>query len=587
NRGRRMSIRRAMAIAFCVVICAAQERAQESDVLLRAMQDEIRRAPALKLDGFEPPYFVEYSVDDVRGFTVSAMLGGLLTHNTTRLRMPRVQVRLGSYAFDNTNYVFTDIFARAASAGAMPLDDDYATLRRHFWLATDRGYKAAVQTLARKSAALRNITQQEPLEDFARAPATRMVLDVGPPKADEQAWVARTRALSGILARFPAVTSSGADFEFIHSAFYLANSEGAALRLPDHLATLRARASAQAPDGMPVRDAVIFQAIELEQMPSELDMRRAIEQIGANVTALASAPRGEDYSGPVLFEAAAAAQLLAQVLGNNLALVRRPVAEPGRPAQVMSSELEGRQGSRILPEWMDVVDDPTQQTWRGRPLFGHYPVDMEGVVPQPLTLVEKGVLKNFLLTRQPVRGYPMSNGRGRMPGSFGTRAAMFGNLFVRATQSTPPAKLKEMLIEMCQKRDKPYGLLVRKLDFPSTASFDELRRLSMAAGQRGGGRPVSPPILVYKVYRDGREELVRGLRFRGAGVRTLRDIYAAGDDDQAFDYLANNSPLALVGASSFVVAATVVAPSLLFEDLEMERVEEDWPKLPLVPAPSL
>ena len=51
---------------------------------------------------------------------------------------------------------------------------------------------------------------------------------------------------------------------------------------------------------------------------------------------------------------------------------------------------------RIMPEIFDVTDDPTQ------PLFGHEEVDDEGVPDKPLSLVEKGVLKDFLRTRQPV-----------------------------------------------------------------------------------------------------------------------------------------------------------------------------------------
>ncbi len=570
-------------IAAATLSLAAQPA---DDVILRAMRDELARVSGLRLNNVEPPYYAEYLIDDVRVFSASATLGGLLTRNKIHRRLPRIQVRTGSYAFDNTSYVFSDFFTRGSSGGAMPLDDDYTALRRHLWLATDAAYKGAVEALARKRAALRNVTQQEPLDDFTRAEPVRLVLPVEAPAADEEAWVARARTLSAAFSAFPAVLASGVEVEYLHSASYIVNTEGTAIRMPDHLASVRVRASGQAPDGMPVRDSVFFQALDLAGLPSEAEMRSGIEQAAKNVTALASAPRAEDYSGPVMMEPAAAAQLFAQLLGMNLAIPRRPVGEPGRPAPFLASELEGRQGSRILPEWMDVVDDPTQKEWRGRPLFGHYPVDMEGVVPKPLVAVEKGVLKNFLLTRQPIRGFSGSNGRGRMPGAFGARAAMFGNLFVRAAQTTPAAKLKDALIEMCQRRDKPYGILIRKLDFPSTASFDELRRMTTAAGQRGGGRPVSSPLLVYRVYRDGREELVRGLRFRGLSARSLRDIFAAGDDERAFDFLANGNPLSLAGSSNFVVAATVVAPSMLFEDLELERVEEDWPKLPLVPAPS-
>src|SRR6185312_8512950 len=131
-----------------------------------------------------------------------------------------------------------------------------------------------------------------------------------------------------------------------------------------------------------------------------------------------------------------------------------------------AGEFEGRLGTRVLPEFLTVVDDPTQKEWRGRPLFGSYEVDREGVVPKPLRLVEKGVLKNYLLTRQPVRGFEGSNGRARLPGSFGASTPGFSNLFISASETVPVAELKKKLIELITTRAKPYAIIVRKMDFP-------------------------------------------------------------------------------------------------------------------------
>jgi TldD protein len=261
------------------------------------------------------------------------------------------------------------------------------------------------------------------------------------------------------------------------------------------------------------------------------------------------------------------------------------VADGGRGGGGFTpSELEGRLGARVLPESFDVVDDPTQKEWRGRPLFGSYDADREGVAPKPLHVVEKGVLKGYLLTRQPVRGFEGSNGHARTPGSFGAASALAGNLFVSSTETTPVGELKKKLLELIQARGKPYGIIVRKMDFPSSGSIDEVRRL-LAGNQ--GGKPVSLPLLVYKIYPDGREELVRGLRFRGFNARSLKDILAAGDDPQVFEYLDNPAPFAVIGGSGFTAEACVVAPSILIDDLELHPLEEELPKLPIVPAPEI
>src|SRR5262249_21382640 len=162
---------------------------------------------------------------------------------------------------------------------------------------------------------------------------------------------------------------------------------------------------------------------------------------------------------------------------------------------------------------------------------------------------EKGVLKGFLLTRQPVRGYEGSNGRARMPGAFGAQLAGFSNLFISAGESVPVGELKKQLLSMSQSRSNPYGVIIRKMDFPSSPSYEEVRRL--LAAQSGSARPVSMPLLVYKIFPDGREELVRGLRFRGLNARSLKDIIAAGNDSTVFEFMDSPAPFALMGAASF------------------------------------
>ena len=120
---------------------------------------------------------------------------------------------------------------------------------------------------------------------------------------------------------------------------------------------------------------------------------------------MAKAATGEAYSGPILFEGVAGAQLFAEILGSQLALPRRPVANAGQSSRFSPSELEGRLGSKILPPQFTVVDDPTQTEYRGQSLFGSYPVDSEGVQPKPVTVVENGLFKVPLLSRQPIAGF--------------------------------------------------------------------------------------------------------------------------------------------------------------------------------------
>jgi hypothetical protein len=287
---------------------------------------------------------------------------------------------------------------------------------------------------------------------------------------------------------------------------------------------------------------------------------------------------GDNYTGPVLFEGVASAQIMAELLGRNLHISRKPVTAQGRDAQAATTDLEGRRGVRIMPEIFDVTDDPAQ------PLFGQEDVDDEGVAEHPISLVEKGVLKDFLRTRQPVRGYTESNGRARLAGNFGAEVPAPTNLLIKARETSSIADLKKKLIDLIQQRDLPYGLIVRKMDFPSSAGLEEARKILSAAGSN---RPVSIPLYVYRLYPDGHEELVRGERFRGLNARSLKDILAAGDDSVTFNYLDNSAPFALLGYGSSAASVSVVAPSVLIDDLEVTKVDDELPKLPVVPAPVL
>jgi predicted Zn-dependent protease len=578
-----------LSIALATLALLAQSPANEQDVVLRAMTGELERSKALRVVDLDKPYYIEYSLEDTDTFNAAATLGGLLASSRSRARVPQVQVRVGDYAFDNTNHVYSGYYQGARyDPEQWPLDNNYGVLRQCFWLATDRAYKAALEGIARKRASLKNASNADTLPDFGKVEPVRSIQNVRTVNYDESQWTNRVVQLSDIFLAYPELYTSTVTTQIYHGISYFANSEGTVERVADDVVELHARASAQAADGTPLHDSVTFASLELEGMPSGLDVRRGVTEVATNVQALLKAPVGEGYSGPVLFEGAAAAQLLAQLIGDNLNVPRRPVTDPGRPARFLASEFESKLNSRILPEWMDVVDDATQKEWRGRPLLGYYPFDMEGVAPKPVIAVEKGVLKSFLTTRQPVKNAPGSNGHARLQGSYGARSAAPGNLFIRASQAKPAAQLKAQFIDMIKQRDKPYGLLVRKLDYPSSASMRELQALFTGMAQSGGSsRPVSPPVLVYRVYPDGREELVRGLRFRGLNVRSLRDIVAASEENYAFDYINNAAPFAMIGAGGFLAPTTVVAPALLFEEVEFEHPQDEQSKPPLVPPPPI
>ncbi len=568
-----------MRFPIAMLVAAAIAAAAQPDPVLDAMKAELQRSETLKLGQLEKPYFISYAVDDVHVWSASAMLGGLISSSEREFRIPEVRMRVGDYSFDNTN--FSGSGGPRFGRRGFPLEDDPMVVRQYLWLESDSAYKSALQAVARKRAALRSVTVSDQLADFAKAQPFVLSEAHKPARFDLKAWDDRARRVSALFSAYPALRSSLIELSAMDGVHRFVSSEGSAIEIPQQLGAVQIRAAAQAPDGMIVRDIDIFYTNDLARMAEESALENAARSLGDKVTKLAAAPVGASYSGPILFEGIAGPQLLAQILGRNLHIARKPVATTGAPNQTAMTELEGRRGVRIMPEFFDVIDDPTL------PLFGHEEVDDEGVPDKKVVLVEHGVLKDFLRTRNPVRGYADSNGHARVTGGPGGELPEPSNLMVKASETSSIADLRRKMMDLCQQRGLPYGIVIRKLDFPSAAPFDEARRLLMAAASGGSVRPVSVPVYVYRVYADGHEEMIRGVRLRSVNARSLKDILAAGNDANTLSYLENEMPFALLGAGGSTAEVAVVAPSLLIDDLELTNIDDELPKLPLVPSPLL
>jgi hypothetical protein len=235
---------------------------------------------------------------------------------------------------------------------------------------------------------------------------------------------------------------------------------------------------------------------------------------------------------------------------------------------------------------MSLIDDPLQEEFHGTLLAGAYKIDDEGVPAQRLVLVQNGVLKSYLSSREPVRTIDASNGHGRLPGAFGSEQAVPGNLFIEAGNTAKEKDMKAKLLEKVKAAGLRYGILIRRLDFPSTAGGNELQSIGRQLQKGGYSRSLNSPLLAYREYPDGREELVRGLRFKDFSAKDLRDISLASDQPFAFSYVSNGSSFNHADAGSSATTVSVIAPSLLFDSLDLAQADNEPGKLPVVPAPA-
>jgi len=554
-----MKMRAALLVAVLSVAGLWAAADPVADPVYDAMQAELKRSMSLSLKELEKPYFISYAVDDGKTWSGTAAHGGLLSAHAGRFRRPEVQVRVGDYNFDNTNSGGGRGRGGASySLGGFPLDDDPAVIRQYLWLETDSAYKGAVQAIAQKRAAQGSVNLAAQLPDFAPAKPFTLTEDRPLIPFDDKTWNDRIRRVSALFEKYTNLRDSVVTYSAADGVHRYINSEGTAIRQMQSDGTVQIAASVQSPDGMMLRDGAMFYSLDATKMPSEDDLTRAAQNLAEELTKLAAAPLGEAYSGPILFEGVASAQLMAELLGRNLHMTR-PAAggrggrggRGGPGGRGGTTELEGRRGSRIMPDMFNVIDDPTL------PLFGHTEVDNEGVPSTRVSLVEKGVLKDFLRTRLPMQGFAESNGHALLGNSPAPT-----NLIVTTTDKSPLADMKKNLIDLCRQRNLAYGVIVRKLDFPS-----------VGGGGQGG---VAEPLYVYKVYADGHEEMIRGVRLRNVDARSLKDILSAGDDSARLDYEEGGS-----------ADVTVEAPSVLIDDLEMEKVSDTLPKLPIAPSPLL
>ena len=576
---------------------AQAQSEQKEEGLSQALRDELARSTEkLQLAKLERPYFIAYRVDEIDDFSFSATCGSLLyVRDAKPVRTLGVELRVGNYEFDNTNFAGMGGIGFSFSPGSrwfdfgqLPLDDDYIEVRRQIWLATDAQYKRALEQLAAKKAALQNRTRTENLADFSKEETTKTRDDRAPVRMERSDAEGLVRELSKQLGAMSDLNSSKIDLTVSNVRTLYLNSEGTSYIKSQPLITLTASASTQAIDGMVLADSLSFYGSSLTSFPVRALIAAEVGGMAERVLQLRNAPALERYNGPVLFEGRAAAELFRDVFASALVGQRKPVSGDSEIAAVFSRFTQGRGssfadkiGARVLPDFLSVVDSPTTSAYKNEPLFGGYPVDDDGVRARETHLVDNGILKTLLTSRAPIEGVPHSTGNHRSIG------AVPSNLIVTTSKVFSEAELQSQFMELVKKRGLEYGVTIRELGDagPST----EEQAMSMVAAMTGQGEQGKNILLAYKVYPDGREELVRGARLSEMNVESFREIVAASNSTvftspqpPQFD-LSTISSLAANGSSMPLVS--YVVPSLLFEDVTLTKPSQELPKLPFSAPP--
>jgi TldD protein len=585
---------------------ASAQVPKDNDHTLQAMRDEMARSKTrleLKIPGTpqpQRPYYVEYRLLDLDVREVVAEFGALVASNHTRNRFMDVEARIGDYKLDSSNFISDDGFRGfIGPTGSVGIDRDYDSLRQDLWIATDQAFKEAVETYSRKQAYLSSLARQSDIDDFAKAAPLQLIEPLITPDWSNRNWEQEARETSATLRAFPQIYEARVTYYLVYATEYLLTSEGTEIRTNRCFAAIESGMNTLADDGMQINHMYATYAPKPADLPSVDAVKKALNVTGSELMALRAAPPAQDYTGPVLFEARAAAPLLAQVLTPAINGSRPPVSFTPVMEQLLTglggkSDWVGRMGARVLPPGVSLIDDPGAKEAHGTALLGAYAVDDEGVRAEKVTIVDNGNAKQLLMSRRPGPDSDISNGHGRSAFINDAKPTM-SNLFFKSTETLSPADLKKKFLDECRSEKLPYCLVVREMDNPAISLLhqDDFSELLASFGG-GAGTGDRLPLIVYKVYpEDGREEMVRGARIIGLNTRMLRNLGGIGNDDFVYNYMQSQvsgfagTALGAFGSAQNGLPASLVAPSLLFDDLEVRGARGEPKRLPLLPAPSM
>lgn len=537
-----------------------------SEILFDALGTELTRSfTSLQNRESDPLYFLSYRVVETRSHSISASMGSLLASDPSHGRSLDVEARVGTPKLDSTHQIRGAFeFGADPASAQLPTENDIDAIRAAAWRATDRAYKSAVERLLKvKTNETVKVEAEDTSDDFAIVPPSQYDEPLVSLKLDVKAWEERLRRLSKPFADHPSILDSSlalsADAE---NRFYV-NNEGTKLQFGRTALRIILTADTKADDGMDINLFDSFEAPDEEHLPDEATLAAAVTQMIDRLEKLRKAPIVEPYAGPAIIMNRACGVFFHEIFGHRIEGHRQKDVEEG---QTFTKKVN----TEIMPTFLSVYDDPTLAKFGATFLNGRYQYDDEGVPGQRVNLVEKGVLKSFLMSRSPIANFPHTNGHGRCSAG-NSPVSRQGNLFVEAdpAQRVTFARLREMLLEEIKKQGKPYGMIFHDISGGFTTT------------ERSGPQAFKViPLYVVRVYADGREdEVVRGVDLVGTPLASITKILAAADDDAVFN--------GVCGAESGWVPVSAVAPSVLVSEMEIEKKEKSQERPPILPNPRL
>jgi len=508
-------------------------------------------------------YFMSYTLHDTRTIVMHASVGALQRSDDSRSRFATVEVRVGDYTLDNTHPMRGDSRGGGPRGNqvSLPLTDDEKPIRLALWRATDRTFKQASEALTRvRTNVAAKVREEDPSPDFSHEEAQTYTGEPAHVAIDFKAWEERIRRVSAPFGSDPLVLSSSVSLSIEADDRIYVNSEGSRVATGDVACRLFIEAVTKADDGMELPLYTSYYATTPEGLPDEKQLAADVKKMIDLLTRLRSAPLVNPYSGPAILSGRAAGVFFHEIFGHRIEANRQRSADDG---QTFASRI----GQPVLPDFLTVVFDPTLKKTGDVELMGHYLYDDQGVKARRVTVVDKGVLRTFLVDRAPFRDFERSNGHGRAQPGF-LPVSRQSNLIVESTRKVSDDKLLEMLREETRRQGKPFGLFFDNIE----GGFTNTDRQSANAFN-------VLPNVVYRIYTDPSRppELVRGVNLIGTPLAAFGKIVATGEKVDIFN--------GVCGAESGGVPVSASSPPLLVSEVEVQKKAQSLETLPILPAP--
>ena len=545
--------------AFCAGYTA------KTDPVLKTMEAEIKRSmPKLK-KAKEPVYFLSYYINDTSASTFLAVLGGV-QQMKSRYASLDTEARAGSRRMDNTRKIKEINFDLATTdiqdSAAAPLEADTKVLRQILWLDTEETVKKAQEMFQKvKTNSLTAAARSDDSDDFsAPLPPISHYDSAQMPVFDEEVVKDQLKEYSLMFKGYDFIFTSQVVLSITVENIYYVNSEGAKIKRPRVLMRLSYAITSRNQDGMQLERVQNYDFIDINNMPSPDIVKADMQKSIAELKALQNAPVADTFHGPAILKNRATGVFFHEILGHRIEGHRQKDDDFG---QTFTQKL----GQQVISPIISVSDNPKLREFKGIPLRGFYLFDDEGVPAQDVSIIKDGILKGFLMSRSPIKGFPQSNGHGRKEPGFSPVSRM-GITIIDAKETVSYGELRQKLIEEIKKQGKPYGLIIEDISGGFT-------RMDTYGPQSFKVKP----LLVYKVYPDNRpDELIRGADIVGTPLASFNKIIAAADDSDVFN--------GNCWAESGWVPVSAIAPSVLVSEIEVEKVEKSYDSPPILPPPG-